>query len=94
MKQKRQIAVLAVLLVIAAVVWYFEWRTKTPAMQTVALVRTTNHWESIIRNSMDRFERAQKTEYKSNGRNLFSAIVPPTPADLKKVKDAHSNSRK
>jgi hypothetical protein len=36
-------------------------------------------------------KRGQETEYKSNGRNPFSMIAPPSPEEVKKENDAKLN---
>ena len=87
MKQKHQIIVLVALVVVAVLIWSFEWRRQTPAMQTASFIQDYKglavenpqiHWAEL--------ERAQKTEYKSNGRNPFSMIAAPTPDDPHKPK--------
>jgi hypothetical protein len=89
MKQKQQIIVLIVLVAVAVLVWTFEMRQQTPSAITTSFITDYKplgednpgiHW--------DQLGRAQKTEYKSNGRNPFSPIAPPTPADLQKEKEA------
>lgn len=88
MKQKQQMIVLIVLVVVAALVWTFEMRQQTPSTITAAFIQDYKvlavenpqiHWGQL--------ERAQKTEYKSNGRNPFSPIAPPTPEDVKRAND-------
>src|ERR1700721_1096428 len=88
MKQKQQIIVLIVLVVVAALVWTFELRQQTSSAITTSFITDYKplgednpgiHW--------DQLGRAQKTEYKSNGRNPFSPIAPPTADDLKKAHD-------
>jgi hypothetical protein len=87
MKQKQQIIVLIVLVVVAALVWTFEMRRQTPSAITTSFITDYKplgednpgiHWGQL--------ERAQKTEYKSNGRNPFSPNGPPPPEDPKKPK--------
>jgi hypothetical protein len=83
MKQKQQIIVLVVLVVVAALVWSFEWRTRTPSTETAGFIQ--DYKALGVENPQIRWqelERAQKTEYKSNGRNPFSNIAPPTPQDI------------
>ncbi len=89
MKQKQQVIVLIVLVVVAVLVWTFEMRQQTTSAITTSFITDYKllgednpgiHWAQL--------ERAQKTEYKSNGRNPFSPIAPPTPADLQRDKDA------
>jgi hypothetical protein len=89
MKQKQQIIVLIVLVVVAALVWTFEMRQQTPSAITTSFITDYKplgednpgiHWGQL--------ERAQKTEYKSNGRNPFSPIAPPTPEEQQRTRDA------
>jgi len=87
MKQSQQVILLVVLLVIAGIVWGFERNQHTPAIQTANSIQ--NYKVLAVENPQIRWpelERAQKTEYKSNGRNPFSMIVPPTPAEVQKAK--------
>ena len=88
MKQKTQVIVLIILVVVAVLVWTFEMRQQTPSTITaafsqdykvLAVENPSIHWDQLY--------RAQKTEYKSNGRNPFSPIAPPTPEDVKKAHD-------
>ncbi len=88
MKQKQQVIVLVVLVIVAALIWTFEWRTAAPSVQTANFIQDYKvlavenpqiHWGEL--------ERAQKTEYKSNGRNPFSMIVPPTPQEVQRKAD-------
>jgi hypothetical protein len=85
MKQRRQLAVLAALIVIAAVIWVFYFRNERPVVtadnapiaQSIRLLSVENpqlHWSAL--------EKARKTEYKGTGRNPFSAIAAPPPAPL------------
>jgi hypothetical protein len=80
MKQKKQIIVLVVLMVVAALVWSFEWQKQTPATQSASFIQDYKPLgEENPQIRWAELERAQKTEYKSNGRNPFSVIAPPTP---------------
>jgi hypothetical protein len=88
MKQKHQIIVLVVLVVVAALIWSFEWRTQTPSTETASFIQ--DYKGLAVENPQIRWqelERAQKTEYKSNGRNPFSIIAPRSPADIQKDND-------
>jgi hypothetical protein len=87
MKQKKQIIVLVVLAVVAALIWTFEWRQKTPSTITLSFIQDYKplgeenpqiHWGLL--------KRAQETEYKSNGRNPFIMNAAPTPDDAHKPK--------
>jgi hypothetical protein len=77
MKQKRQIAVLAALLVVALVIWWLYFRGERPVVtadnppptQSPRLLSVDNpqlRWFEI--------DKARKTEYKGTGRNPFSSI--------------------
>jgi hypothetical protein len=79
-KNKKQVAVLSVLVVTAGLIWfnYFEGgRTSVTtdvgaATQNVPLLQVENpqlHLSAV--------DRTRKTEYKSAGRNIFSAVAPP-----------------
>jgi hypothetical protein len=83
-RQRKELLVLAALLVIAAVVWYVYFGPKPSAAETSAL-----HPESYTPINAQDFSiifkqrgDAQKTEYKSSGRNPFieSALPPPPPS--------------
>ena len=81
MSQKRQVALLAGLLVVAGVVWYFGYfrGSKVPAgsanvatardHQLLGIDNPELHWPEL--------DRARKTDYKGGGRNPFSPQAPP-----------------
>ena len=89
MKQQRELIALVVLLAIAAAVWYYFYfrrdgivagASNTAAVRKYELLGIDNpglHWPELV--------RAQKTEYKSNGRNPFSKEAPPPPVEVAKV---------
>jgi hypothetical protein len=85
MKQKKQLIVLAVLVAIAALVWYAQ-SARTPIAGVVNPSLVTQAYEPLpVENPAlhwDRLIHAQKTEYKSNGRNPFSmqAVAPDVAA--------------
>ncbi len=89
MKQKQQVIVLVSLVVVAALIWSFEWRTPPPSVHTASFIQEYKplaeenpgiHWGPM--------ERAQKTEYKSSGRNPFSMIAAPTPDEDRRKREA------
>lgn len=83
MKQKNQLAVLAVLLVIAAVVWYFYFHRQNPAATPGTVLIAQNIPLLSVENPQlhtDRLKLVQKTEYKGTGRDIFSAIAAPPPS--------------
>jgi hypothetical protein len=85
MKQKRQIIMLVVLVAVAALIWSFQWRPQTPSKEPARFIQEYNRL--AVENPQIRWqelERAQKTEYKSSGRNPFSNNAPLTPHDIGK----------
>jgi hypothetical protein len=81
-KQKRQIGILFVLVVIALVVWLWNFHSKPRKVDAdTPIFKDDDHALSVdnpkIR--MDEIARARKTEYKSSGRNPFSPIQTPPP---------------
>jgi hypothetical protein len=92
MKQKHQVVVLVVLVVVAGLVWGFEMHQKAPAVQTASFIEDYKPLgEDNPRIRWEEMKRAQETEYKSNGRNPFSPIAPPTPQDLQAANDKIKN---
>jgi hypothetical protein len=89
-KQKQQIGVLLVLVLVAAMVWLLNFRNKPVVADTPPnigddpVLRVDN---PQIR--MDEIGRARKTEYRSSGRNPFSPMQAPPPhvPGLDKKKD-------
>jgi hypothetical protein len=80
MKQKREVVILAVLIAIAGIVWYFE-RTQ-PTASAVTLAQAQNTQLLSVENPQlhhENLNRARQTEYKSAGRNIFSTVAPPAP---------------
>jgi len=82
MKQKKQVAALAVLLVILGLVWFFYFQQPDPSDSTDVASAAQNHQLLSVDNPQlhnDGVERARRTEYKSGGRNIFSRELPPPP---------------
>ena len=89
MKQKQQIIVLVVLVVVAALIWSFEWRRQAPSVQTASFIQ--DYKVLAVENPhirVEKLKRAQETEYKSNGRNPFSYSVTPT-LEQQRIADAN-----
>ena len=91
MSERQKLVVLIVLMIVAAIVWwgYALDRQAAPSqsvevLQNFKVLAVDNpgiHWKEL--------ESARKTEYKSNGRNPFSVIKPPTPREIEdRNKDA------
>ena len=91
MKQKKQIAVLAVLLLILVVVGYFYFDNDKPVVTPDAGSVAQNYKLLPVDNlslHTGPVGNARKTEYKSSGRNIFSREIPPpvpTKADIEKA---------
>jgi hypothetical protein len=89
MKQKQQIIVLVVLVVVAVLIWSFQWRKPASSTETASFIQ--GYPLLAVENPQIRWaelDRAQKTEYKSNGRNPFSIIAAPTPQEVQAKADA------
>ena len=77
MKQKRQIAILCALVAVAAAVFYFD---ASPAGERTLRTINGTYPPLAIENPRlrwDKLKASQETEYKSNGRDLFSLLVDP-----------------
>ena len=79
MKQKRQIGILSILIVAAAIVWAWNFHDKrvvtadaSPNLQDPPIIEVTNPHIRI-----EQIERARSAEYRGSGRNPFSPAAPP-----------------
>src|SRR5260370_1211180 len=82
MKQKKQLAVLVVLLLIAGVIWFLYFDHSKPMVTAQAGSSVQNYQLLSVDNPQlhnDGVDKARKTEYKSGGRNIFSRELPPPP---------------
>jgi hypothetical protein len=82
MKQKKQIAVLVVLLLTAGVIWFFYFDHDKSVVTADAKSAVHDYKPLPVDNPqlhIESVERARKTEYKSRGRNIFSRELPPPP---------------
>jgi hypothetical protein len=86
MKQRIEIIALIALLAVAAAVWFYK-RPKPTAAAAAAFFTQTYKPMDVEDSELHFVDliAAQKTEYKSNGRNIFSPIAPPPPVDPKKA---------
>jgi hypothetical protein len=87
MKAKIEIGVLAVLVVIALAVWYAMFRNPVVASNGSA-VAFQKYSPLPVENpalQLWKVEDARKTEYRSNGRNIFSATPPPPPPKPQRI---------
>jgi hypothetical protein len=81
MSEKTKGAWLAGLLVVAALVWYFESRQRSIAINTSSAGPTVYIPLAVENPELQRakLEASRKTEYKSSGRDLFSEVALPPP---------------
>jgi hypothetical protein len=86
MSEKNKGIVLAVLLVVAGLVWYFARQGPTAAANGQADPAAPYRPLAVENPQLKRsvLERSRKTEYKSAGRDLFSMIALPPSATAKK----------
>lgn len=93
-KQTRQILILAGLLLAAALVWYFQF-AKQPVASGFSLDNKT--YTPINAQDfggvLDRLDKAQSTEYKTTGRNIFVMGALPTPVNSEEPKAAVKPAR-
>ena len=79
MKQKHQVGALLILVVIAALVWL--WNFRKPVVTADAGQSIKEDPIGTVDNPqirMDMIERTRKAEYKGSGRNPFSSVAPPS----------------
>jgi hypothetical protein len=78
MKQRTQVVILIVLLVIAAAIWM--WSRRSPVVSAGASALPQDFPALDVQNPALhwwKLEASRKTEYKSSGRNPFSEVAPP-----------------
>jgi hypothetical protein len=93
MNQKSQIAVLIALLVVAPLVWYL--RPANPAVIEDTATFVQNYPPLAVDNPQLhwwKLEASRKSEYKSNGRNIFNAVTPLPTHPSPKPKPVDQNS--
>jgi hypothetical protein len=82
MKQKKQLVVLVVLLLIAGGIWFLYLDHARPVVTADAGSAIQNPKLLSVENPQLHtagVDRARRTEYKSGGRNIFSRELPPPP---------------
>ena len=83
-KVKIESGALTGLLLIAALIWYFHFRS-APASQSSALSVVANYKAMAVENPhvhWDRLVEAQQTEYQTVGRDIFTGGLPPPPVPV------------
>jgi hypothetical protein len=81
MKQRKELVALVVLILVGAGIFYWNSHQNTATVGAEAIMAgyTPMSVEGLTVQSW-KIEKVRKTEYKSGGRNPFSAIAPPPPA--------------
>jgi hypothetical protein len=86
MNERKKGIALAVLVVVAALVWYYE-RSDASVTSTSAQSGEMSYKPLAVENpalQRDKQSATQKTEYKGSGRDLFSDVAPPPPETVTK----------
>lgn len=92
MNERNKGILLAALVVLAALVWYYE-RSSGSAASASAQDGEMSYRPLAVENpalQRDKQRASQKTEYKGTGRDLFSEVAPPPPEDRKAVVASHT----
>jgi hypothetical protein len=87
MNERNKGILLASLVVFAILVWYYE-RASGSEESTAAQYGEMTYKPLAVENpalQRDKQRASQKTEYKGNGRDLFSEIAPPPPEEARKA---------
>lgn len=87
MNDRNKGILLAALVVVAVLVWYYE-RDSVSVASTSAQYGEMTYKPLAVENpalQRDKQHASQKTEYKGTGRDLFSEIAPPPPVDPRKA---------
>ena len=87
MNERNKGILLASLIVFAILVWYYE-RASGSVESTSAQYGEMTYKPLAVENpalQRDKQRASQKTEYKGNGRDLFSEIAPPPPEEAHKA---------
>jgi hypothetical protein len=81
MSEKNKAVWLAGLIAVAVFVWFFERRGPSAAVNGASAAAFSYRPLGVENPALqrERLDRSRKTEYKSAGRDLFSAIVIPPP---------------
>jgi hypothetical protein len=85
MNQKTKIAMLAILMLAAAGVFYFDSKNMSLPGKTPSFLATTYTPLPVPNPELQRWklDASRHTEYKSSGRDLFSETLPPPPPQKK-----------
>jgi hypothetical protein len=86
MNERTKGMLLAALVVVAALVWYYERGGNSVATASAQYGEMAYKPLAVENPALQRDKQraSQKTEYKGNGRDLFSEIAPPPPDAVRK----------
>lgn len=90
MKQQKQIIALVVLILAAVGIWAWQWYEPSKGPKGTNSNFLQNYQSLNFPNPEIKWweiERRRKAEYKGNGVNPFSTVVPPTPEEIKKTQE-------
>jgi hypothetical protein len=82
MSEKTKAAWLAGLLVVAAIVWYFNSRSRSTAVNNSSVAQSRPYTPLPVENpelKRDILKHSRETEYRSSGRDVFSEVALPPP---------------
>jgi hypothetical protein len=87
MTEKTKGIVLAVLVAIAAGVWYYSTHGSSSVANISSDVGTVYHPLAVDNPELQRekLNRSRSTEYKGSGRDVFSVLAPPPPEAVRPV---------
>jgi hypothetical protein len=87
MNDRKKGILLVALVMVAALVWWYEREGGSVASATAPDGEMSYKPLGVENPALQRDKQhaSQKTEYKGNGRDLFSEIAPPPPQDPRKV---------
>src|ERR1700749_2177300 len=87
MNERNKGILLAVLVVVGAIVWWYQ-HDSTSVASTSLVEGEMSYKPLAVENpalQRDKQRASQKTEYKGTGRDLFSEIAPPPPQQVQQV---------
>jgi hypothetical protein len=86
MTDRNKSIMLAVLVAVAALIWYVSTRGPAAVANTSADAGTTYRPLAVDNPELQRekLKKSRETEYKGSGRDLFSELAPPPPEPEKK----------